>query len=185
MHISKVKFLFALLLKYFCILISIKLRSLLLPDMIQIFIKCHHYRSINICAAYFISEDISVKRIVILHFLLQIFRALQVCRALLKVVKCYRRSLLHCPARIQQRVWNCFVFNLQKLSKISRDSIFLCSIQTIIILHTAIFCFLFFCLFISFDILRYNYSISCQHSKYADSNPCHYVSQFIQFSMLF
>ena len=50
--------------------------------MLEILIESHHERRVDICAAYLVTEDVSLYRVVILHFLLEILWASQVGGAL-------------------------------------------------------------------------------------------------------
>ena len=106
MHIRKVEFLLTLSLEDFIILLTVIGITFLhlAPD--KILLRGKHDRRSNPSIPEPITNHISVERIIILHLILHVIRALQVERTLVKVAEGNRLGALHRPTGVQQTVRN-------------------------------------------------------------------------------
>ena len=105
-HIGEIEFLLALFLKNLLILRAVVVCETALLAPLHILLRSHHYRCVHVGAAYLVTYYIPVERVVILHRLLHIVRALQVIRTLRQVLERQRVRPLYRPAWMEQRVGN-------------------------------------------------------------------------------
>ena len=78
MHIREVELVFALCFENLLILRPVKVGETAFFAPFTIFFGRHHYGCVHIGVAYFVSDDISVERIIIFHRLAHIFRPCQI-----------------------------------------------------------------------------------------------------------